>query len=201
MPPSVDRERMEPQGTGIMSENARDIAQRVRGLREDSGMDAADMAVRLQATPAQYHAWESAAEDIPASTLNEIALVLKVDLGLLLKGEPPRMSAFSVTRAGRGAGVDRRRGYKYENLAASFRSARFEPFLVTLPETPSGEPIPQNAHPGQEFNFVLEGRMRLKVQDNEEILEVGDSVIFDASRPHGMKALGGQARFIAIIAV
>jgi quercetin dioxygenase-like cupin family protein len=43
--------------------------------------------------------------------------------------------------------------------------------------------------------------MRVKVQDSEEILDAGDSVIFDASKPHGMKAIGGQARFLAIIAV
>ena len=184
-----------------MSENAKDIGQRVRGLREDLGLSAADLAARLQVSPAQYQAWESASVDIPASALNEIALALKVDLGLLLTGVVPRMSLFSVTRAGHGAGVDRRQGYSYENLAASFRSAHFEPFLVTLPETAPDEPIPQNAHPGQECNCILEGRMRLKVRDNEEILEAGDSVIFDASRPHGMKAIGGQARFIAVISV
>jgi quercetin dioxygenase-like cupin family protein len=184
-----------------MTESAKDIAQRVRGLREDMGISAAEMAGFVQATPEQYRAYESAAEDIPASVLSEIAGKLKVDLGLLLKGEVPKMSVFSVTRKGRGAVVDRRRGYNYENLVASFRGARFEPFLVTLPETPSDAPIPQNVHPGQEFNYILEGRMRVKVQDNEEILDAGDSVIFDASKPHGMKAIGGQARFLAIIAV
>ncbi|MDR2391255.1 MAG: cupin domain-containing protein, partial [Planctomycetota bacterium] len=161
-----------------MSENIRDIALRVRGLREDTGISATEMAAHVQVTPEQYLAYESAAEDIPASVLNGIAVKLKVDLGLLLKGETPHMSGFAVTRSGRGAVVERRRGYDYENLAASFRGARFEPFLVTLPETAPDTPIPQNAHPGQEFNYVLAGKMRVKVLDNEEILDAGDSVIF-----------------------
>ena len=62
-------------------------------------------------------------------------------------------------------------------------------------------PIPQNTHPGQEFNYMLEGTMLVKVQDNEVTLEVGDSVIFDATKPHGMKAVGGPVKFLAIINV
>ena len=184
-----------------MRENARDIAQRVRGLREDTGVSATEMAEHLNVSTEQYAAYESAAEDIPASILTEIAVRLKVDLGLLLTGETPKMSLFSVTRKGRGPGVDRRKGYKYENLASSFKEARFEPFVVTLPATDAGAPIPQNTHPGQEFNYMLEGVMHLKVQDNEVELTAGDSVIFDATKPHGMKAVGGQAKFIAIITV
>ncbi len=184
-----------------MRENAKDIAQRVRGLREDSGVPATDMAAFVQVTPEQYQAYESAAEDIPASVLSEIAVRLKVDLGLLLTGEPPKMSLFSVTRKGRGVKVDRRAGYGYENLSATFKDAKFEPFLVTLPETAPDAPVPQNTHAGQEFNYLLEGAMRVKVQDNEVELSVGDSVIFDAAVPHGMKAVGGQAKFLAIITV
>ncbi len=184
-----------------MRENAKDIAQRVRGLREDKGVSATEMAEHVQVTPEQYAAFESAAEDIPASILAEIAVRLGVDLGLLLTGVVPNMAAFSVTRNGRGPAVDRRKGYKYENLAASFKGAAFEPFIVVLPESPADSPIPQNVHPGQEFNYMLEGSVRIKVGDNEEILEKGDSVIFDAARPHGMKALGGSAKFVAIITV
>ncbi len=184
-----------------MRENAKDIAQRVRGLREDSGVSATDMARHVQVTPEQYAGYESAAEDIPASVLAEIAAKLHVDLGLLLTGVSPTMSVFSVTRNGRGPGVDRRKGYKYENLAASFKGAAFEPFVVSLPQTDRNAPIPQNTHPGQEFNYMLEGSMRLKVQENEVELSVGDSVIYDATKPHGMKAIGGDARFLAIITV
>lgn len=184
-----------------MRENAKDIALRVRGLREDLGISAGEMAEHVKVSPQQYAAYESGAEDIPASALTEVATRLGVDLGLLLTGEPPKMSAFAVTRSGRGPAVDRRKGYGYENLAASFKGAKFEPFVVTLPETDAGAPIPQNAHPGQEFSYLLEGKMRVRVQDNEVELDVGDSVIFDAAKPHGMKAVGGPAKFVAIITV
>lgn len=184
-----------------MRENAKDIAQRIRGLREDLGVSADDMARTLQVSPEQYAAYETAAQDIPASALTEIAAKLNVDLGLFLTGEAPRMTLFSVTRKGRGVGVDRRQGYKYESLSAGFKEAKIEPFVVTLPETAADQPIPQNVHPGQEFNYMLEGRMVVKVQDNEVVLEAGDSVIYDATKPHGMKAVGGPVKFLAIINV
>lgn len=184
-----------------MRENAKEIAQRVRGLREDMGVSAAEMAAALGVTPERYAAYESAAEDIPASELTEVATRLNVDLGLLLTGEAPKMSLFSVTRKGRGHGVDRRKGYRYENLAASFKGAKFEPFIVTLPATAPDAPIPQNTHSGQEFNHMLSGTMILKVLDSEVELGPGDSVIFDASKPHGMKAVGGEVKFLAIITV
>ncbi len=184
-----------------MRENAKDIAQRVRGLREDMGISATEMAECVQVSAEQYAAYESAAEDIPASVLTEIAVRLKVDLGTLLTGTTPKMSLFSVTRKGRGASVPRRKGYLYESLAAAFRDAKFEPFVVTLPVTEDNALIPQNEHPGQEFNYILEGTMLVKVQDNEVTLNEGDSVIFDATAPHGMKAVGGPAKFLAIITV
>ncbi len=184
-----------------MRENAKDIAQRVRGLREDKGVSATEMAEYVKVSTEQYAAYESGAEDIPASILTEVAVRLGVDLGLLLTGVAPTMSRFAVTRNGRGPAVDRRKGYKYENLAASFKDAKIEPFVVVLPESAPDAPIPQNTHPGQEFDYMLEGSMRVKVGDNEEIISAGDSVIYDATKPHGMKAVGGQAKFIAIITV
>lgn len=184
-----------------MRENANDIAQRVRGLREDRGVSATEMAEHISVSTERYAAFESAAEDIPASYLSEIAVRLGVDLGLLLTGVVPTMSSFAVTRKGRGPGVARRKDYKYENLAASFKGAKFEPFIVNLPESPADAPIPQNEHPGQEFDYMLEGTMRIKVGDIEETLAAGDSVIYDATKPHGMKAVDGSAKFIAIITV
>lgn len=184
-----------------MRENARDIAKRIQGMRTDLGFSVEEVARCVGVTPGQYSAYETAAEDIPASVLTEVAAKFKVDLGLLLTGETPRMSLFSVTRKGRGAQVDRREGYKYESLSASFKEAKVEPFIVTLPETEPGRPIPQNIHPGQEFNYVLEGRMLVKVQGNEVEIAAGDSLIFDATKPHGMKAVGGPVKFLAIINV
>ena len=57
-----------------------------------------------------------------------------------------------------------------------------------------------NSHPGQEFDYVLEGRMLVRIHGNELILEAGDCVYFDSNQGHSMQALDGQpARFLAMI--
>ena len=63
-----------------------------------------------------------------------------------------------------------------------------------------GAPMHLNCHPGQEMNYVLEGRLLLSLNGKELVLNVGDSLYFDSSLPHGMKALDGRpVRFLAII--
>lgn len=57
-----------------------------------------------------------------------------------------------------------------------------------------------NTHAGQEFNLVLEGRMQLCIGGKELILNQGDSIYFDSTLPHGMKALDQRiVKFLAII--
>jgi len=42
--------------------------------------------------------------------------------------------------------------------------------------------------------------VRISIDDHTVELSPGDSIYFDATHPHGMKALGGKpARFIAVI--
>ena len=73
------------------------------------------------------------------------------------------------------------------------------PFIVTV-EPSADKPATMNTHDGQEFNYVLEGQMEITVGNSKTVLNPGDSIMFDAQRPHGMKALGDKAvKFIAII--
>ena len=47
-------------------------------------------------------------------------------------------------------------------------------------------------HAGEEFDFVLEGRIRYTIDDEDYILEAGDSIYFDSSLRHRVEALDGQ---------
>jgi quercetin dioxygenase-like cupin family protein len=67
------------------------------------------------------------------------------------------------------------------------------------PET-ENKPLPLNTHPGQEFDYVLEGRLLVSIGGHEMELGPGDSVYYDSNELHGMKALGGKrARFLAMV--
>ncbi|HBR31248.1 MAG TPA: XRE family transcriptional regulator, partial [Clostridiales bacterium] len=54
-------------------------------------------------------------------------------------------------------------------------------------------------HTGQEFNYVLEGKIAVILNKKTIELSEGDSIYFDPSVPHGQIALGGTARFLTVI--
>ena len=58
----------------------------------------------------------------------------------------------------------------------------------------------KNSHDGQEFNIVIEGSLELTIGKKVLVLNEGDSIYFDASQPHCMRALDGKpVRFLAVI--
>ncbi len=177
-----------------------EIAARLKERRELAEMSAEELAGKILVGTDAYLRYESGETDIPASVLHNAAHVLGADLTELLTGEAPRLKIFSVTRAGKGVKVERRSDYKYLNLATNFVGRKADVFEVTVPPETEKEGSHENAHPGQEFNYVLEGRLRVRIHGNELILEPGDCVYFGAWHAHSMQALGGKpARFLAFI--
>jgi quercetin dioxygenase-like cupin family protein len=69
--------------------------------------------------------------------------------------------------------------------------------LVTLDS--SRPQAAQVSHFGQEFNYVVEGQVKVTVGKVEYVLAAGDSIYFDATLPHGQSAVNGNAQFITII--
>lgn len=73
-------------------------------------------------------------------------------------------------------------------------------FVVTVEPKSEEEDFYQNIHAGQEFNMILEGSMMLKINEKDLILNEGDSIYFDSSLPHGMKALHDKrVKFLAVV--
>lgn len=114
-------------------------------------------------------------------------------------GYEPRMNSYFLTRKDKGVAVERTKAYKYQSLAAGFANRKADPFMVTVEPSAPEAPFTLNTHPGQEFNLVLEGSMHLRIGEKELVLNEGDSIIFDSTRPHGMKAIDRQVKFLAII--
>ncbi len=183
-----------------MQQKLQEIACRIRELRELSGISIEQLAEALQLPIPDYQRIESGSQDMSVGLLHQIAAELKVDMGLLLSGDAPRLKVFTVTRRGQGVRVERRKQYDYQSLAANFIDKQMEPFMVTVDPVVTADGCEQNSHPGQEFNYLLEGRLRIEIHGHSIILEQGDSIFFDARHGHAMQALDGrQARFLAVI--
>ena len=183
-----------------MCDPIKSIANRLRGLREVLELSAQEVAESCHLRVEEYMALESGESDISVNVLQTIARRYGISLDVLMFGEEPKMNAYFITRAGAGVSVERRKAYKYEALASGFRDRKADPFIVTVEPAPADAPMHLNSHEGQEMNYVLEGRLLLSLNGKELVLNVGDSLYFDSSLPHGMKALDGRpVRFLAIL--
>jgi quercetin dioxygenase-like cupin family protein len=106
-----------------------------------------------------------------------------------------------VTRAGTGRKVRfrGRNGFRVDLLAHLKKGKLMEPLLVDLASARAH--VPLQSHPGQEFNYVLEGRCTFLFGKERVELAAGDAVYFDSTVPHVCRAQGkGASRILAIVA-
>jgi quercetin dioxygenase-like cupin family protein len=183
-----------------MSEKLKAIAGRIKELRQIAGLSVEQLASGFKIEPELYQKYESGAADIPVSLLYELAQKFKVELTTLLTGDEPRLHGYCLVRKEAGPSADRRKEYKYQDLAFNFAHKKAEVFMVTVEAKPAGAEIHYNAHPGQEFTYVLEGALKIILDNHELELNQGDSLYFNSGAKHAMIALHGKpAKFLAII--
>ena len=182
-----------------MNKQIQEIAERLRGLRDLLEIPAKEIASICHVSEEEYLGYESGKKDIPISALQNISKEYQVELTALLFGNEPNMKAFFLTRSGQGTAMERTRAYKYQALAAGFVGRKADPFIVTVEPVPENAPMHLNSHNGHEFNYVLDGKLLLSIGGHELVLNEGDSLYFDSSLPHGMKAMSGKpVKFLAI---
>jgi transcriptional regulator with XRE-family HTH domain len=183
-----------------MTEQIKQIAERIKEIREISGISAETLAFRLGVSTDLYVNYESGNTDIPVGIIFKISELFNIELSVMLGGDNPKLHIYGVVRNGKGLKLERRKQYKYESLADNFIHKKAEPFMVTIDPNPENTLIEFNSHPGQEFNYVIKGAMMTIIDEHEIILNEGDSIYFDSGYKHAMKALNNeQVRFLAIV--
>src|ERR1035437_5179917 len=181
-----------------MTDQIKLIAERIRELREISGISAETLATELGVAKDLFLKYESGTIDIPVSFLFKIAHKLDMELSALIGGDEPKLHVYSVVRIGKGLKVKRRKQYNYESLAYNVIQKKAEPFLVTINRSDENS-LEFNSHPGQEFNYVIEGSMKIIIGTHEIILNEGDSIYFDSGYNHSMIALDNKTvKFLAV---
>jgi quercetin dioxygenase-like cupin family protein len=182
-----------------MSIKINEIAQRIKGLREINGVSEESLAKEFNLKVEDYKKYESGETDIPVSFLSLFANRFNVDLTSLITGKEPKLHTYCLVRKDKGPTVERRKEYKYQDLSYNFINKKCETFLVTV-DPDNKKEINCYSHAGQEFNYVIEGSIKVNINGHEIILNEGDSLYFDSSNKHGMVALNNKkAKFLAVI--
>ena len=131
-----------------MTDQLRQIGERIAALREIEEIDVKTMAARCEMSEEDYILYEEGKKDFSVSFLNNVAVILGVDMVDIMVGDSPKLSIACVVRKGEGFEIDRRAAYNYKHLAFTFRKKIAEPFYVTVEPNDIDKPT-QHAHEGQ----------------------------------------------------
>jgi len=191
-----------PAAPGRASAPGRRLGERILEAREMRELTLEDLSSRTGIPVARLECVESDRAIPPLGELIRLGKALEMKMGHFISTGPDR--PMSIVRAEsrpkvarRGQKVREKYGYVYESLAPQKANRVMEPFLVTLVPTRFKE---MSSHDGQEFIFVLEGKIRATVGEQEAVLSPGDSIYYDSSSPHLVKCCGKKpARILAVL--
>lgn len=179
-----------------------EVAQRIRGLREMMNITREELADYVGIDYKTYREYENGDQDFGFTFLYKCAERFGVDIVELLTGDCPKLSAYTVVKAGEGLDIKRRQSFVYEHLAYKFQHKMAEPFLVTAPYNPEEQDkeISLSRHDGQEFDYILSGKLKVQVGTHIEILNPGDCIYYNSAIGHGMIAIDGEdCKFLAVV--
>ena len=172
----------------------REVAERIRELREISGFTVEEMAARTNLSVEEYIQCEAGNRNLSIAFLYRCTLSFGVDMGDLLEGRSPKLRHYDLTRKGEGQRIEEAHHMIGYNLAADFRNRIALPLYMEIKYRDGAEyeDIELVTHEGQECDIVISGHMKIQIGSKTEILYPGDTIYYDSSTPHGMIAVDGE---------
>ena len=180
----------------------KEMAKRIKELREIENLTTAQMAQKTAVTEQEYIACENGESDLNFAFIYRCANVFNVDVTDIIEGYSPKLKSYTVTRRGEGQRIEKAHGMTYYNLAAAFKNRIAEPLYVksVYSEEAQSKDIELTTHSGQECDLIIAGHLKVQVGEHKVVLGPGDSIYYDSSTPHGMIAVEGEdCEFYAIV--
>jgi ribosome-binding protein aMBF1 (putative translation factor)/quercetin dioxygenase-like cupin family protein len=180
-----------------------DMGVRIKKARESRGLSIFDVYLRTEIDVNTLSQIEEGNITPPLGTVIKLAKALDLKMGYFISGEEEK--SYTIVRSDdreKASRFDSKKekqyGYGYESLAPHKTNRQMEPFLVTL--EPSDTEEERSSHDGQEFIFVLTGKMEVRLGEEIHILQSGDSIYYDSTVPHLVKCHSKEAtRILAVL--
>ena len=172
-----------PQPTGIEET----VRTRLRILRTTLGLSLEELAARTNLGPSTISRVETGKRSISLDVLLPLAAALQVDLAALLDvdGDDDVVIRPAPSRWG-----------KHTTWMLSRPTSSTTAVKMRL--QPTRRAPQQQVHPGHDWFFVLEGRVRLLLGDRAIVVDAGQAAEFTTMTPHAFTAVDGPAELIMI---
>jgi transcriptional regulator with XRE-family HTH domain len=180
------------------------IGKKIRDLRKKAGLVLQDLSDRTGLSKPLLSQIEKGVVSPPIATLLKISKALNVNIGFFFQDNTLEEKVVLV-RKDESKVIDSRffgreeSGYYYEALAYKKSKKYMEPFLVEF-KRKRVDQLSYFSHDGEEFIYLLEGTLEFRTEDQQYILQPGDSLYFESSAPHAYRAMGRRnARALTVV--
>jgi len=177
------------------------VGERIRVLRQEKGLSLEEVSRLTGFEIAFLEDLENNKVQPQLGTSIKLSRALDSAFGRIVSGVGNKL--YSITRKSEEIPVSRstsKKGqkevYSYMSLAPDVKGRNMEALIVKLKENPDEE---VSIHEGEEFIYVLEGTVSLKIGADAFELEPGDSVYYLSTTPHLIAAKSGEATIIAVL--
>ncbi len=167
-----------------------DIGTKIKELRKKRKMNISDLANDAELSPGLISQIERNMVTPSIVSIWKIAQSLGVSVGYFFEEEAKKNANPVVKRNNRKRIIASNNNAIYELLSADL-NRRIEFLYITIKV---GDYSSENfvTHEGEECGLVIKGKLMVKMENEEYILEEGDSIYFDSTIPHRYINVGNE---------
>jgi len=160
--------------------NIKEIGAKIKELRLENGLTQEELANRCELTKGFISQIENNLTSPSISTLSDILEVLGTDLGEFFRDE--EQEAFVFTKEDFYEKVDEDNHFTIKWIVPNAQKYEMEPIIIEL--LPGGKSYQDKPHSGEEFGYVLEGKIILRVGSKRLVVKAGQSFYYIANKYH-----------------
>lgn len=174
------------------------VGQRISKIRNEKGLTIKDVSIMANITPGLISQIENDKANPSLSTLLAIAKALNVDISSFFDDIEASKNS-PVVRSSERQLLSSYKGFKrYLLLNSNLDKFDFNYNVLEPNATTSDCPeINLEGHTKYEFGFVIQGKLRIELEDEIYILNPGDCIFFSATKNHSVTNISrSQAEMI-----
>ena len=173
---------------------AQPLGKRLMKLRKERGLTLNHVANETGLSVTHLSGIEKGEVIPPVAVILQLSRALEIDSGILLREE--------LEEAGKQSDRDyqkRTEDYTYETLTPEARHKHLKAFKIFIDPQSDHKGVSYQ-HLGEEFIYVLKGKIEVMVGENKNVLKPGQSLHFNSSILHKLRNLSAkQAELLVVL--
>lgn len=163
------------------------VRSRLRSMRRTLGLSLDELAARSNLSASTISRIETGKRTISLDILLPLATALQVDLDALLD-----------VRGDDNVVIRPEPDHRGDRTTWMLSRPTGQTLAVKLRLEPTRAKLEQRVHPGHDWLFVIDGRVRLSLGDRDITVAAGEAAEFATMTPHAVAAVDGPAELIMI---